>query len=123
MSSVSKQEQSNVHEGSTYLGNVCSYDRDFSKNIENEVKPPRQECSASLGQIESTDSAQFDSKTLQEYGKEVRQQNNKEQLEAIRRAGSDICRVVSGINWQVTCKSQSHNEVSTEETHYKRQQS
>lgn len=58
--------------GSTYLGNVCSYDSDFSKDIEYEVKPPRQECSTSLGQIESTDSAQLNSKTLQEYGKEVR---------------------------------------------------
>jgi hypothetical protein len=64
--------------GSTHLGNVCSYDSDFSKDIENKVKPPRQECSTSLGQIESADSTQFDSKTLQEYGKEVRKKNNKE---------------------------------------------
>jgi hypothetical protein len=70
----------------------------FSQNIKRNVQPFREELFASFCQIESTDTPQFDTQALQKNSKDVRHQNDEEQLEAVSSTGGDICGIITGID-------------------------
>lgn len=55
---------------------------------------------AGRGKIHASDRAELNGKTLKKDGKDVTEKNDEEQAEAIRRSSSDICRIVSRIDWE-----------------------
>lgn len=95
MSALGLIRQFNV----TYLGDVCSDDGHFCQHVEEVVEPSRQIGATCLCEIQPCDGAELDGKTLQQDGKEIAEQDDEQELEAVGRACSDVGRVVSRIDY------------------------
>jgi hypothetical protein len=70
----------------------------FSQNIKRNVQPFREELLASLRQIESTDTPKLYAQALQKNSKDVRHQNDEEELEAVSSTSGDIRGIITGID-------------------------
>jgi hypothetical protein len=70
----------------------------FSQNIKRNVQPFREELLASLRQIESTHTPELYAQALQKNSKDVRHQNDEEQLEAVSSTSGDIRGIITGID-------------------------
>jgi hypothetical protein len=70
----------------------------FSHDVQKYVQPPWEEGLACFSKVKSTDTSKFDAQTLEENGKEIRHQNDEEELEPVGNSGSNICCIVSWID-------------------------
>lgn len=82
-----------------YLGDVSSDNGNFSEHIEKVVEPSWQVSTTCRCQIKARDGAQLDGKALEEDGKDVAEQDDEEELEAVRRACRNVGRVVARIDY------------------------
>ncbi|KAH6605677.1 hypothetical protein Trco_004830 [Trichoderma cornu-damae] len=82
----------------TYLGYVRGDDGNLCQRVEQVVEPPRQIGAARRSEIQPRDGAQLDGEALQQDGEEVAEQDDEQELEAVRGAGRDVGGVVSGID-------------------------
>lgn len=83
----------------TNLSNVGCDDGNLCKDVQGIVQPAGQESPTGFSQIESSDGAKLDAKTLEEDGKQVGQKDDEKKPEAIGRAGGDVRGIVSRINY------------------------
>lgn len=82
-----------------YLGNVSSDNGNFSEHVEKVIEPSWQVGTTCRCQIKARDCAQLDGEALEEDGEEVAEQDDEEELEAVRRARRNVGRVVARIDY------------------------
>lgn len=82
----------------TYLCDICCDDGNLCKEIQQVIKPRWQEGATGLRKIEPADGAELDGEALEEDGKDVGEQDDKEQAEAVGGPGGDVGGVVARVN-------------------------
>lgn len=83
----------------THLSDIRGNDGRLSHAIQKIVEPSREECTAGLGEVQSTDSSQLDGKTLQQNSKQIAHEDNEQEPEAIRSSSGNIGSIIAGINY------------------------
>lgn len=87
-----------------YLCYVCGNDCSLGKDVQDVVEPSREKRTAGLGEIEAADGTELDGQALQENSKQVGEEDDEQEAEAIRGSRGDVGRVIARINWTHTCK-------------------
>lgn len=89
----------------TYLCYVRGNDGSLGKDVQYVVDPSREKRTTSLGEIEAADCTELNGQALQENSKQIGEEDNEQEAEAIRGSRGDVGRVIARINWEHTCKS------------------
>lgn len=85
----------------SHLGNISGDDCDLGHGVQRVVEPSREKLATGRGEVQPGDCSQLDGQALEQDGKDVAQEDDEQQLEAVGGSGSDVGGVVSRVNWEV----------------------
>lgn len=83
----------------TYFGNVSGDDGHLSQRIHNVVEPSGQKSTTGGRKVHACDGAQLYGQALQDNGKDVAEENDEEELEAIGCTCCDVGGIITRIDF------------------------